>query len=121
MRHKAVHSAGTLLMWTLQRPQLIDIDDAQAPPSPGNPATLGGLLYQSSYCLALLAVVFAEANDDSSSSNSSGRSRSIGTFAAAMTQQLEHSGGRHYKLCTAPCSPILPCDGTAMVHVSGHM
>jgi hypothetical protein len=81
LRHKAAYSAGTLLMWTLQRPQLIDMDYSEL-------SSLAGLMYQSSYCVTVLAVAFNAATRDNSSS-----SRSIGTYAAAMTQQLEQSGG----------------------------
>jgi hypothetical protein len=87
LRHKAAYSAGTLLMWTLQRPQLIDMDFSEL-------STIAGLMYQSSYCVTVLAVAFNAATRD----NSSNSSRSIGTYAAAMTQQLEQSGECHLSL-----------------------
>jgi hypothetical protein len=111
LRHKAAHSAGTLLMWALQRPQLIDMDHAEEPPA-GIPATLTGLLYQSSSCLGWLAVTFAQANSYSSSNG-----KIIGTYAAAMTQQLEQSGGwhtsMHWAASTAAWSTILACVSVA--------
>jgi hypothetical protein len=95
LRNKAARNAGTLLMWALQQPQLIDMDHAQLPP-PDTPRTLAGLLYHSSWCLGTLAAAFANTNSVSSSSSSN----SIGTYAAAMTQQLEQSGGWCTPLCT---------------------
>jgi hypothetical protein len=102
LRHKAARSAGTLLMWALQRPQLINLDHAQVPP-PDTPRTLAGLLYHSSYCLGLMAVALTTLNSSSS----------IGTYAAAMTQQLEQSGGQHMSMhwaaSPAPVVTILKC------------
>jgi hypothetical protein len=98
LRHKAAHSAGTLLMWVLQRPQLIDMDQARG--------TLAEMLYRSSYCLGLLAVAVKKAHSVSSSSNS------IGTHAAAMTQQLEQSGAWHIPMhwaAAAFCPTTLAC------------
>jgi hypothetical protein len=84
LRQKAAHSAGILLMWSLQRPQLLDVDRAQGTPAA---RTVAGLLNRSSNCVGLMAETFVNANSVSSSSSSS-----IGTYAAAMTQQLEQSG-----------------------------
>jgi hypothetical protein len=111
LRHKAAHAAGTLLMWTLQRPQLINMDHAQGIPSV---RTLAGLLYRSSECVVFLAESFVKA-DSASSSNS------IGTYAAAMTQQLEQSGARHtcmhWAAAAVPCSAVLPCLSVAALNV----
>jgi hypothetical protein len=89
LRHKAAFSAGTLLMWALQRPELIDMGHADsAEASQGTTRTLTGLLLQSSRCLELMAVVFVHMHIDPVSS----RSTTIGRYAAAMSQQLEQSG-----------------------------
>jgi hypothetical protein len=104
LRHKAARSAGTLLMWALQRPQLIDMDHAQAPA--GTPLTPAQLLYQSSCCLGMLSVAMAEAHSVSSSSSSSS-GNSIGTYAAAITQQLEQAGGWHMMMHWVAGAP--PC------------
>jgi hypothetical protein len=90
LRHKAAHSAGTLLMWALQRPQLIDMDHAYYPP-PDIPRTLAGLLYHSSHCIGSLTATFSNAYSVSNRSINN----SIGTYAAAMTLQLEQSGAWH--------------------------
>jgi hypothetical protein len=91
LRYKAAHSAGTLLMWALQRPQLIDMDQAQVP-GQDSTRTLAGLLQRSSLCLGCLTEAVTTAHSVSSSSNS------IGTYAAAMTQQLKQSGERHMSM-----------------------
>jgi hypothetical protein len=93
LRQKAAHSAGTLLMWSLQRPQLLDLDRAQGIPAA---RTVAGLLNRSSNCVGLMAETFVNAN--SARSNSSSSSSSIGTYAAAMTQQLEQSGASHVSM-----------------------
>jgi hypothetical protein len=77
-------------MWALQRPRLIDMDPAEVS-TPDTPRTLAGLLCHSSQCLRMFVVAFTKADSD-------GSSNSIGTYAAAMTQQLEQSGVRHLSM-----------------------
>jgi hypothetical protein len=84
LKEKAAHSAGTLLSWALQRPQLIDMDLIG---TAGLAATPTGLFFHSTHFLILAAQRMVHVGDASSSSSSN-----IGTYAAAMTQQLEQSG-----------------------------
>uniref|UniRef100_A0A383WDM2 MYND-type domain-containing protein n=1 Tax=Tetradesmus obliquus TaxID=3088 RepID=A0A383WDM2_TETOB len=90
-------SAGTLLTWVLQRPELITTD---RPTVPGS-RLLAALYHESHRCLAMtvIAIVGVGRSGSSSSSSSSSSSvvvveaaGSVGTLAAAMTQQLEQSG-----------------------------
>jgi hypothetical protein len=85
LKEKAAHSAGTLLSWALQRPQLIDMDLIG---TAGLAATPTGLFFHSTHFLILAAQRMVHVGDARSSSSSS----NIGTYAAAMTQQLEQSG-----------------------------
>jgi hypothetical protein len=116
LRHKAARNAGTLLMWALQRPQLIDMDQEPAGTPRGTPSarTLAGLLFlRSSSCVGVMAEAFTSANSVSSSS--------IGTYAAAMTQ-LEQSGAWHLSLhwaCTG-LRQLLPAQQTLVVSVWRH-
>jgi hypothetical protein len=83
-------------MWSLQQPQqLLGVNYAEVPPG-ATQRTLPGVLCQSSYCLQMLAVAFTKANSVSS----------IGTYAAAMKQQLEQSGAWHmYMSWAAAAAP----------------
>jgi hypothetical protein len=87
LRHQAVRSAGTLLAWTLQRPELIDQDLLEQRDSRVS-RTLSALWHSSHQCLGLTAFAVAGLVHNSSS----GRGN-VGTLAAAMTQQLGQSGG----------------------------
>jgi hypothetical protein len=93
LRLKAAFSAGMLLAWVLQRPELIDLSHTE-PPS-GTTHTLVELFYESSRCLIVMAVVLVYTDQDRS--RDTGSTTSIGTFAAAMTQQLEQSGALQMK------------------------
>ncbi|WIA22392.1 hypothetical protein OEZ85_004699 [Tetradesmus obliquus] len=98
LRCKAVASAGSMLAWVLQRPELIDADQLTAP-SKECKRSLTGLFLHSQQCLTLTARGIAGLGCSSSSSSSSsssggggGGSGSVGTLAAAMTQQMQQSG-----------------------------
>uniref|UniRef100_A0A383VUM1 MYND-type domain-containing protein n=1 Tax=Tetradesmus obliquus TaxID=3088 RepID=A0A383VUM1_TETOB len=86
---QAVRSAGSLFVWALQRPDLIDPDQLEAP-SRNFLRTLSGLFCHSYQTLADIAVAVLKTG--SSSSSGGGGGRSVGMLAAAMTQQLEQSG-----------------------------
>jgi hypothetical protein len=105
LRHQVVRSAGTLLAWTLQRPELIDADQL---PTLGVrfSRTLTALSCHSRHCLGRVAVGVVRM-DEGSSSSSAG-SGSVGTLAAAMTQQLEQSGEKQAQLH----AHVRSCDST---------
>jgi hypothetical protein len=93
LQEKVAFSAGALLSWVLQRPELLNISLIG---TAGWSRTLTGPFYRSAHLVTLAATKICCMAQATSSSSSS----SMGTYAAAMTQQLEQSGALHACRCS---------------------